>query len=197
MRKKNEYSGMLSLEDMIEVEEWLKKICVPTIGERSKEEDIAKKLKLKVEYVDSSEFDPHVEAELRPAQDVSFNGLIRVRQDLKGKSFAYLHEIMHYLWDVQIGNPVREVYTRMSQGHTEGKHEQKINYAAASYIIPYVQLDKAISEYDKARPWGDELAFVRGLCDQYGQPRDVVIRRIKEVRAIRRGKSQKNGYKSC
>lgn len=186
-RKKN----ALSVEDMVEMEKWLEDECIPTIGNNVSESIVSEKLKLKVEYTSPSNLAPHVEAELRPIDDSEYNGLIRVNTDLMGKTFAYLHEIIHYLRDVGIGNKVDKVFTRKAQGHTESVHEQKINYATAAYIIPYNEIEQSIREYDASRPKMDELEFVNSFCNRYNQSRDVVIRRIQEVRRIRRSKAKR------
>jgi len=187
IRRKN----VLPVEDMIEMEEWLQNECIPMIGSNVSDNDVSKKLKLKVEYASPSNLAPHVEAELRPIEDPEYNGLIRVNTELMGKTFAYLHEIIHYLRDVGMGNKVEQVFTRKAQGHTESLHEQKINYATAAYIIPYTVVENSIREYDSSRPKMDELEFVKYFSTRYNQPRDVVIRRIQEVRRIRRDKAKK------
>lgn len=178
----------LSASEMIEMESWLESECVSKIGEITSEEELSSILKLKVEYVAPQNLAKHVEAELVPIDDIEYNGLIRVNTECMGKVFAYLHEIIHYVYDVGIGNRVTETYARMSKGHTEGKHEQKINYMAAAYSIRYDKIEPQIKEYDESHPKMDEIKFVNGLCEQFNQPRSVIIRRIQEVRRIKRKK---------
>ncbi|MBR4290505.1 MAG: ImmA/IrrE family metallo-endopeptidase [Oscillospiraceae bacterium] len=176
----------LSAREMIEMEKWLRLECIPKIGDALSEEEISSILKLKVEYVDSANLEAHVEAELVPIDDSKYNGLIRVNNECRGKAFAYLHEIIHYAYDVGIGKKVSTPYTRKSKGHTENKHEQKINYMAAALCMRYEKIDAQIQAYDASRPKMDELKFVSGLCREFNQPRPVVIRRIQEVRRIKR-----------
>lgn len=184
-RKKDD----LSVNDMVEIENWLAEECVPLIGKKTPEDQLSDRFNLKVEYTSPEELDRYVEAELRPSDDPNYNGLICVNTALMGTSFAYLHEIMHYIQDVGIGKRVMRTFTRKSRGHTETQHEQRINYATAAYIIPYDEVVPMICEYDKSRPKMDELKFVNHFTEKYGQSRDVVIRRIREVRKIQRQKA--------
>lgn len=185
-RKKN----TLSTNEMIEIENWLISECDPQIGRISSEEELSKKLKLRVEYVAPEYLAEHVEAELRPIDDDSYNGLIRVNASCIGKSFAYLHEIMHYIYDVGIGKKVDRVFTRMARGHTEGAHEQKINYMTAAFTMRYDKIEPRIRAYDESRPRLDAVKFVDDLSNEYKQPRSVVVRRIQEIRRIRKKKAR-------
>ena len=178
----------LSIKEMIEIENWLTSVCYPEIGRISSEEELSKKLKLKVEYVAAEDLDDHVEAELSPISDNRYNGLIKVNSSCIGKSFAYLHEIMHYIYDVGIGKKVDRVFTRMARGHTEGAHEQKINYMTAAFTMRYDKIEPRIRAYDESRPKMDAVKFVDALSHEYNQPRSVVVRRIQEIRRIRRKK---------
>lgn len=178
----------LSTKEMIEIENWLISECDPKIGQISSEEDLSSKLKLKVEYVAAKDLNEYVEAELTPIDDDRYNGLIRVNSSCMGKSFAYLHEIMHYIYDVGIGKKVDRVFTRMARGHTEGAHEQKINYMAAAFTMRYDKIEPRIRAYDESRPRMDAVKFVDELSREYKQPRSVVVRRIQEIRRIRRKK---------
>ncbi len=186
--KRNRFA--LSTNEMIEIEEWILEECIPKLGGASSEEDISKKLRLKVEYVNSSNLPAFVEAELRPADESEYNGLIRVNSACMGKAFAYLHEIMHYIYDVGIGNKVTKVFTRKATGHTEGKHEQKINYMAAAFNMRYDKIEPRIRAYDESRPKMDEIKFVNDLSREFGQSRSAVIRRIQEIRRIKRKKAK-------
>lgn len=183
-RKKND----LSVNDMIKIEDWLLLECDPQIRQISSEEELSNRLKLKVEYVDANHLSKHVEAELRPIDDNKYNGLIRVSAACLGKSFAYLHEIMHYIYDVGIGRKVDCVFTRMERGHTEGAHEQEINYMTAAFTMRYDKIEPRIRIYDESNPKMDAVKFIDELCKEYGQPRSVVVRRIQEIRRIRRRK---------
>lgn len=50
------------------------------------------------------------EAELIPIDDSNYYGLIRLRKELKKHKFAYIHEIIHYIFDVGYGNKVDECF---------------------------------------------------------------------------------------
>ena len=180
----------LTTSEMIKLEEWLEANCIPHIGPFTSEEDLSARLKLKVEYVDPKNLDKFVEAELVPATSPEFNGLIKVSAKCEGNAFAYLHEIIHYIYDVGIGNRVNETFARMSKGHTKTEHEQKINYMAAAYSMRYDKVEPKIREYDESRPKMDELKFVSDMCREFNQPRAVVIRRIQEVRRIKQRKER-------
>ena len=184
-------SKVLSVDDMVRIEDWLKHECIPKIGENLSDSKISEKLKLKVEYVPASKMPPYVEAELCTTDDPDYLGLIRVNENYRNSAFSYLHEIMHYIWDVGVGQKVETVFSRKVKGHTDSEHEQEINYATASYLIPYTAIEKKINEYDSTRPRMDELEFVDDISRRYGQPRDAVIRRIQEVRRIKKAKSKK------
>ena len=176
----------LSVREMIELEEKIKSIWVAQFGEDVSQEELSQKLKLKVEYVDPQLFDAHVDAELAPIADPDFNGLIRVNGKCKDKSFAYVHEIVHYVFDVGIGEKVTNVYRRMSKGYTKDEHDQRINYMTAAVSMPYEKVYPYIREYDESHPKMDELLFVDRLCKDFKQPRAVAIRRVQEVRRIKR-----------
>lgn len=180
----------LSANEMIELEKWLDTECVPKIGEIRSEEELSSELKLKVEYVAPQNLSEHEEARLEPSEDPDFNGVIKVNTECMGKAFAYLHEIIHYVYDVGIGHKVTTTFTRKSKGHTESKHEQKTNYMAAAFCMRYDRIEPQIQAYDESRPKMDELKFVNGLCREFNQPRSVVIRRIQEVRRIKRQKEK-------
>lgn len=182
----------LSVEDMKKMEEWLQDECIPTIGYALTEEDVENKLNLKVEYIDPSKLGEHTEAILCPSLTPEYNGEIKISTRLEGKAFTYLHEVIHYLHDVGIGNKVETIYTRKSRGHTNDGHEQLINYATAAYIIPYKEIELRINEFDSSRPWADELFFVKSICGRYNQSQEVVIRRIQEVRRLMNRKLKKN-----
>ena len=124
----------------------------------------------------------HTEAELAPIDDEEYFGLIRINKKYNTQFFSYMHEIIHYVRDVGIGNRVQEVYTRKAKGKTKDPYEQKTNFVVAAVTMPYGKIKKAIQMYDKSIPRMDELAFVDRLCQEYNQDRTAVIRRIQEVR---------------
>lgn len=176
-----------TIREMIAMENELKCSALFTMNLHADDKDLFKKLQLKVEYVDGMEDDN--EAELMPVNDGTHLGLIRLRRELKKYRFAYIHEIIHYIFDVGYGKKVTKTFTRKRKGKTDSSDEQKINYKTAAYIMPYSQILDALEMYDSSNPKMDELKFVRGLQKHYEQNETAVIRRIREVRSLK-----KSGY---
>lgn len=80
------------------------------------------------------------EAELLPIDDNNYYGLIRMRKELKKYKFVYIHEIIHYIFDVGYGNKVTECFSRKKRGKTNSHEEQRTNYMTAAYIMPSAQI---------------------------------------------------------
>lgn len=173
-----------TVSEMIRMEEELKCSALYTLGLNADDKDLFAKLQLEVEYVD--DMDDDNEAELLPADDGRHLGLIRLRRELEKYRFAYIHEIMHFIFDVGYGKKVTETFARKRKGKTNSYDEQKINYKAEAYIMPYSQILQALQEYDDSVPKMDELKFVRGLQKRYEQSETAVIRRIREVRSLKK-----------
>lgn len=175
---------ILDIDKMLEIEDWIDEISSTIIETDIPDEKLLKKLNLKLEYVDQDEFDPNTEAELRPCSEDDYLGLIRVSKKYINTKFAYVHEIIHYLKDVGVGNRVEKIYARKTKGNTKDSHEQEVNYATAATILKYQDMKKYIVAYDQSKPKMDELKFVNDICLKYGQERTTVIRRIQEVRLL-------------
>ena len=171
-----------TVDEMIEMENELKNSELFSKNLKANDESLADKLRLKVEYV--TDMDEDNEAELLPIDDDNYNGLIRVHKDLEKSKFAYIHEIIHYIFDVGFGKKVAKNFTRKRKGKTDSNNEQKINYKAAAYIMPCNEILKYLQDYDNSVPKKDELNFVRKLQEIYGQSKVTVIRRIHEVRKL-------------
>lgn len=171
-----------TIEEMIKMEEELKSSELCSLSLNPDDKELFDKLRLKVEYVDNMDDDN--EAELLPIEDDHFLGLIRLRKELKRYKFAYSHEIIHFIFDVGYGNRVTKTFTRKRKGKTESYDEQKTNYKAAAYIMPYLEILHKLQEYDDSNPKMDELKFIRTLQENYGQSEEGVIRRIREVRSL-------------
>lgn len=178
------HNKILPAEKMVELEEWIDSLP-DEIRDHLNDEDLPQKLGLKIEYVESNKLPPDTEAELCPIDDARYNGLVRINTKLKTTLFPYMHEIIHYLKDVGIGNRVNQVFTRKSTGKTETEDEQHVNYLTASAVMRYQEIKRLLEQYDKSKPKMDELAFVESICDKYKQDRVAVIRRIGEVRRLR------------
>ena len=175
---------ILAIEKMLEIENWIEEVNSSIIGTDIPDEKLLEKLNLKLEYVSQDEFAPDTEAELCPCNEEGYLGLIRVSKKYINTKLAYVHEIIHYLKDVGIGNKVEKIYARNTKGNTRDSHEQEVNYATAATILKYKDMKKYIVAYDQSKPKMDELKFVNDICIKYGQERTTVIRRIQEVRLL-------------
>ena len=182
-KKKKEFT----VEEMIKMEDELRASELYSYQLSPDDPELFEKLKLKVEYVDDMNDDN--EAELMPIIDEHYLGLIRLRKELKKYKFAYIHEIIHFIFDVGYGNRVKETFTRKRQGKTSSDEEQRINYKTAAYIMEYDQIRSMLEEYDNSKPKADELKFIFNLQKNYEQGEETVLRRIREVRRL-----EKAGY---
>lgn len=171
-----------TVAEMAEMENALKNSSLCLMKLDAADEELSDKLGLKVEYVTNMADDN--EAELLPIENGDYYGLIRVRKELKKYKFAYVHEIIHYIFDVGCGNKVTKCFSRKKKGRTDSPEEQRINYMTAAYIMPVEQIKKELYEYDHSVPKMDELAFIRTLQMRYEQSETAVIRRIREVRKL-------------
>ncbi|WP_195462860.1 ImmA/IrrE family metallo-endopeptidase [Anaerotruncus colihominis] len=176
------YKADFTVEEMVQMENELKFSVLGTKELSPDNADLAGKLGLQVEYVSDLEDDN--EAELCQTNNSEFLGLIRLRKELKKYKFAYIHEIIHYVFDVGCGNKVTSSFARKRKGKTDSRDEQRINYKTAAYIMPYEEILKALQEYDKSFPKMNAIQFVRKLQETFEQSETAVIRRIKEVRRI-------------
>ena len=130
-----------------------------------------------------------VEAELRPCSTDRFNGLIRLNEKyLDDENFEYLHEVLHYLVDVGVGQRVNKVYTRKRQGNNDDAHERRIDYLTAVTLVPGNELIKEIRYYRQHFLTIDETKFMIELQQKYKCTTECLNRRLKEVHAIRRAK---------
>ena len=173
-----------STEEMIKMEQELRDSVLYSKNLNADDPHLSEKLKLKVEYVD--DMDKDNEAELMPIADDSCLGLIRLRKELEKHRFAYMHEVMHFIFDVGYDKKVEKTYTRKRKGKTNSDEEQRINYKTAAYIMKYDEIYSKIEEYDNSRPKLDELKFILNLQKDYEQDEETVFRRIKEVRRLKR-----------
>lgn len=175
----------LPVDKMIKLEDWIdSNINETDLCECDTGSKMSKTLKLKVEHVNAGELSKNIEAILAPIDDDNFFGVIRVCDENSHKSFSYMHEIMHYLYDVGRGQRVTRVFERQKKKKVNDDHEQDIDYLAASSIMKYREIKKHIRDYDSSSPKMDELAFIEGLCAKFNQERIAVIRRIREVRKV-------------
>lgn len=146
---------------------------------------LAEALKLKI--IEDGNISEKNRGQLDEPDELEYNGTIKYRKD-KDKidkyavNFDIIHEIMHYILDVGKGNKVAQSFPRFHHGYQRGHREQIIDYYAAAVAIPKDDLiallrDKEISLCDDIY----DNRVISELMDIYKQPRDTVIRRIKEV----------------
>lgn len=171
-----------TVTEMKDMEEALRNSVLYSLGLCADDSELSNKLGLKVEYVTDMEDDN--EAELLPIDDDNYYGLIRLRKELKKYKFAYIHEIIHYIFDVGYGNKVTKCFSRKKKGKTTSREEQRINYMTAAYIMPSEQIVEELHNYDHSAPRADEIAFIRTLQTRYEQSETAVIRRIREIRKL-------------
>lgn len=176
-----------SIDEMIKMEDELRSSELYSMTLNADDPTLSEKLNLSVQYVD--DMDDDNEAELLPIDQSPFLGLIRLRKVLKKHRFAYIHEIIHYIFDVGYGNKVSAKFTRKRKGKTDTQEEQKTNYLTAAYVMPYEKMLAELELYDSSKPKMDELKFIHDLQKKYEQEDDAVVRRIREVRRL-----EKNGY---
>lgn len=171
-----------TVKEMKEMENALRESELYTYNLSADDSELSRKLGLKVEYVTDMADDN--EAELLPIDDDNYYGLIRLRKELKKYKFAYIHEIIHYIFDVGYGNKVTQCFSRKKKGKTNSCDEQRTNYMTAAYIMPSEQITDELYYYDHNIPKMDEIVFIRALQARYEQSETAVIRRIREVRKL-------------
>ncbi len=153
------FNNRLSVEKMIELEDKLTQSPLAEIGFAKTDEELAKILGLEIVVVHNDELPRDTEAMLTPNDNPRYFGLIQVKQKYRHSVFACIHEIIHYVFDVGCNKYVQETFERKIRGKTKGSHEQEINYMAASYSMPFIQIKEAIQNYNDSSPKADELVF--------------------------------------
>lgn len=194
------YNRCLPVEKMIELEDKLKQSPLAKIGFAKTDEELANILGLEIVVVHDDELPRDTEATLTHNDNPTYFGLIQVKQTYRRSMFACIHEIIQYVFDVGCSNYVQGSFERKVRGKTQDAHEQEINYMTASYSMPFTQIKEAIQCYNNSFPKADELVFVHNLCERYGQERESVLRRIREVKRIdrdRRTKKSNSIYSLC
>lgn len=180
------FNRSLPIEKMIELEDKLARSPLAEIGFAKTDEELARTLGLEIVVVPDNELPKDTEATLTHNDNSEYFGLIRLKKSYRDSMFACIHEIIHYVFDVGCKNYVQTAFERRVRGKTKDVHEQEINYMAASYSMPFVQIKEAIKSYNESSPKADELVFIHELCERYGQSRESVLRRIREVKRIDR-----------
>jgi len=185
------FKKRLSVEKMMELEDLLAHSPLAEIGFAKTDEELAETLGLEIQVVHDDDLPRDTEAALDHNENPKYFGLIQVKQTYRSSMFACIHEIIHYVFDVGCGNLVQESFERKVRGKTQDAHEQEINYMTASYSMPFTQIKEAIRQYEDSVPKMDELVFIDSLCKRYGQERESVLRRIREVKRIDRSRRTK------
>lgn len=175
----------LPVSVMLELEDSLNKSELHKYGADKDDNYLAKQFNLEVVFVDDAEMERGTEAELVPPIHDGYNGLIRIRESLRPSPFAFTHEIMHYVFDVGVGNVVQKTFARKTKGMSKSEHEQCIDYRAAANRMRYDKMVKEIARYDKSSPKMNPVAFVNHLCATYKVDSTSAIRRVQEVRAMK------------
>ncbi len=184
------FNNRLSVEKMIELEGKLMQSPLAEIGFAKTDEELAKILGLQIVVVHNDKLPQDTEATLTHNNDPQYFGLIQVKEKYRRTMFACIHEIIHYVFDVGCKHYVQRTFERKIRGKTQDGHEQEINYMSASYSMPFAQIKKAIQNYNDSAPKADELVFIQDLCERYGQERESVLRRIREVKRIDRHRAR-------
>lgn len=174
----------LSTEVMIELENKLNESVLHKLVPDKNDNELADKFNLEVMFVKDENMEPDTEATLEKPVHDRYYGLIRIRESLRSLPFAFTHEIMHYVFDVGVGNVVQQTFTRKFKGVSKSEHEQRIDYLAAANRMRYDKMVLEILRYDKSSPRMNPVSFVNHLCDTYKVDRTSAIRRVQEVRAI-------------
>ena len=170
---------------MLELEDSLNKSELHKFGADKDDDYLAKAFNLEVVFVDDAAMGRGVEAELAPPVHDGYNGLIRIRESLRPSPFAFTHEIMHYVFDVGVGNIVQETFMRKAKGVSKSEHEQYIDYQAAANRMRYDKMVSEIARYDNSSPRMNPVSFVNYLCATYKVDSTSAIRRVQEVRAMK------------
>lgn len=134
-----------------------------------------------------------VEAKLIRPIHPGYNGTILIRESLRYSTFAFTHELMHYVFDVGEGNEVTQAFTRKFKGEEKDENEQLIDYRAAANRMREEMMIEEINIYDNAVPEMNPVLFVSRLCKKYGVDRVSAIRRVQEVRAIMERTNRQSG----
>lgn len=121
---------------------------------------------------------------LCPTKKDGFNGEIVCKEDkdyndIFGANFRRYHEIIHYVDDVGIGNPVRKKYAKDPTGETRSHREQIVNFKAAAVAIPKSSLLQDLNSQESTSYYDNE--FLKYLQKKYQQPIQTITRRIYEV----------------
>ena len=80
-------------------------------------------------------------------------------------------------------------YRHTKNTFKETEEREKVNVEAA---MPYDAVLEDLCRYDASKPKMDELLLIREMQKKYGQDKQAVIRRIREVRRTEIKKKERN-----
>ena len=65
-----------------------------------------------------------------------------------------------------------------------GFNDEDIIYMNMAHYLPYSEIIEELEVYDKSNSKMDELKFINNLCKKYNVEREIIIKRIRQVRKI-------------
>lgn len=129
-----------------------------------------------------------IEAQLCPASSATnFNGQIIINSMYEEDSvFDYMHEVVHYIHDVGVGNKVDHNFTRKHENNRIDETERQIDFLTAVSLIPIDELAKDIDYYNKHWYILNEARYTRKLLQKYKCSKECLMQRYSEVHTVRR-----------
>lgn len=174
----------MSLQELLDGEKKVKSALLDTYGWPLTIASIEEKLSLIVEH---APLDDNLEAVLIP--DEHANGRIQLNEKyVDDEEFDYLHEVIHYLVDVGIGEKVQRTYPRQRVGNSNDPHERTIDYMAAVALVPGNKLLMRLEEYRKQWFKIDEIKFMESLQKEFKCSASCLRKRVRDVHRLRRHK---------
>lgn len=172
----------MSVQELFDGEQKVKTKLIDEYGWPITTESVKQNLSLIIEKVD---LDDDIEAMLTP--DDRANGRIQINTKYADdETFDYLHEVIHYIEDVGVGNKVTRSYPRLHAGNREDPHERQIDYMAAVALVPGNELLRRIEYYRNHWHSIDEIRFMHDLQKEFKCSAACLRERLKEVHTLRR-----------
>lgn len=120
-------------------------------------------------------FQDKIVGKLCPCEN-EYNGVIFIL-----KNHSFLPEILTYLYYVGEGKKVEKEYIR---DNSFSEQTLVIEYLKRAVRAPFDEVSECIDFYDSHTV--DELAFVKKLSDKFGLSEKEIIKRIQNVRKVRK-----------
>lgn len=168
--------------DMIRLEHKVKESPFQNLNCKHIEQiySLAEKFKLDIDApVDKK----HRAALVAPTKE-GYNGLILLRDKDNPNRFDLIHEMVHYVFDVGVGNVVtNSFYEDYSENReSDNEDEREVNYMTAAIIMPFAEIERKLKDYFESDQKTDLMAFITSLQTDYSVSRGSVQMRIQEVR---------------